>query len=327
MAWFTIVLPTSLVFCKCILWGFYLYNFRQRTSLSVSFQLVTSWMVAISANCFASSPKFPSADDASNRYRFAEWKTETPWSSRVLHSRRFQNSGPEVFPTRLPETHYCRKPCPHWQNLCMRPGFVNGDQLTAVALQANLAASNGAFALWCSGGDSIVTWGKADHGGDSSAVQSQLNNVQQVVATHSAFAAILDSGAVVAWGASECGGNSSIVQDRLQNVQQIQATARAFAAMLADGSVVAWGDPKAGGASFDVQDLRNVQQVRSAEGGAFAAILEDGSVVTWGSLFCGGDCSAIQDQLRSVQQVQATHFCNPGRRISGYLGQSRFWWG
>ena len=156
-------------------------------------------------------------------------KMETPWSSRVLHSRRFQNSGPEVFPTRLPETHYCRKPCPHWQNLCMRPGFVNGDQLTAVALQANLAASNGAFALWCSGGDSIVTWGKADHGGDSSAVQSQLNNVQQVVATHSAFATILDSGAVVAWGASECGGNSSIVQDRLQNVQQIQATARCHA--------------------------------------------------------------------------------------------------
>ena len=39
---------------------------------------------------------------------------------------------------------------------------------------------------------------------------------------------------------------------------------------------------------------------------AFAAILEDGSVVTWGDPGWGGDSSAVQDQLKSVQQVQAT---------------------
>ena len=36
-----------------------------------------------------------------------------------------------------------------------------------------------------------MTWGYADYGGDSSAVQDQLKNVQQIQATRLAFAAIL----------------------------------------------------------------------------------------------------------------------------------------
>ena len=39
---------------------------------------------------------------------------------------------------------------------------------------------------------------------------------------------------------------------------------------------------------------------------AFAAILGDGSVVTWGDAYCGGDNRAVQDQLRDVQQIQAS---------------------
>lgn len=38
---------------------------------------------------------------------------------------------------------------------------------------------------------------------------------------------------------------------------------------------------------------------------AFAAILEDGSAVAWGNPCSGDDSSAIQDQLRNVQQLQA----------------------
>ena len=48
---------------------------------------------------------------------------------------------------------------------------------------------------------------------------------------------------------------------------------------------------------------------------AFAAILGDGSVVTWGQARSGGDSSAVQDQLRDVQQIQASRSgicCNPG---------------
>ena len=41
--------------------------------------------------------------------------------------------------------------------------------------------------------------------------------------------------------------------------------------------------------------------------GAFAAILEDGSVVSWGNEDSGGDSSAVGDQLKGVQQIQATY--------------------
>ena len=47
---------------------------------------------------------------------------------------------------------------------------------------------------------SVVTWGDADGGGDSSAVGDQLKGVQHIQATQRAFAAILEDGSVVTWG-------------------------------------------------------------------------------------------------------------------------------
>jgi len=88
----------------------------------------------------------------------------------------------------------------------------DGDCITAVALQANVAATRntsetgGAFALWGYGGSTIVTRGHSAIGGDSSAVQDQLRNVQQVQATSAAFAAILQDGSVVAWGGPDSVG-------------------------------------------------------------------------------------------------------------------------
>ena len=63
-------------------------------------------------------------------------------------------------------------------------GLQEGDHLTAIVQQAKMAATDEAFAMWCCGGDRIVTWGRPDRGGDSSAVQDQLRNVQQVQATY-----------------------------------------------------------------------------------------------------------------------------------------------
>ena len=83
---------------------------------------------------------------------------------------------------------------------------------------------------------SVVTWGDPHYGGDSSAVQDQLRNVEQIQASYAAFAAILADGSVVAWGNPDRGGNNSEVQHRLRGVQQIQATNSAFAAILGDGS-------------------------------------------------------------------------------------------
>ena len=133
-------------------------------------------------------------------------------------------------------------------------GLQDGDCLSAVAQLPKIAANRIAFALYCVGGHRIVTWGNPDYGGDSSGVQDQLRNVQQICGTGGAFAAILSDGSVVTWGDQSRGGDSSRVQDQLRNVQQICASETAFAAILADGSVVTWGIPHEGGDSSSVQD-------------------------------------------------------------------------
>ena len=63
---------------------------------------------------------------------------------------------------------------------------------------------------------SVVTWGNPDQGGDCSAVQHQLSNVQEIQGTAGAFAAVLADGSVVTWGDPDYGGDSSAVQDQLQ---------------------------------------------------------------------------------------------------------------
>jgi hypothetical protein len=179
----------------------------------------------------------------------------------------------------------------------------DGEHLTAIAQQPKLAASCYAFAMWCCGGDRVVTWGHPSCGGDSSAVRGRLRNVQEILATSNAFAAILADGSVVTWGDQQNGGDSSAVQHQLRNVQEVHATRVAFAAILADGSVVTWGDQTYGADSSAVQhQLRNVQLIQSTRhlggsSGAFAAVLSDGSIVSWGDPSKGEVNSAVADQI------------------------------
>ena len=90
-------------------------------------------------------------------------------------------------------------------------GLEDGDRLTFVVIEAKLAATATTFALFCSGGDRVVTWGQEYFGADSSEVQYRLKGVQQLQATEQAFAAILADGSVVTWGPRAYGGDSSAV--------------------------------------------------------------------------------------------------------------------
>ena len=65
-------------------------------------------------------------------------------------------------------------------------GLQVGDSLTAVA-QRKMSATRDAFALWCVGGNRIITWGDPQYGGNCSRVQDQLRNVQQICGTGVAF--------------------------------------------------------------------------------------------------------------------------------------------
>ena len=72
-----------------------------------------------------------------------------------------------------------------------------GDSLTLHISRVQACATASAFAAILGDG-SVVTWGDADDGGDSSAVQAQLMNAQQIQYSASgAFAAILGDGSVL----------------------------------------------------------------------------------------------------------------------------------
>ena len=80
----------------------------------------------------------------------------------------------------------------------------------------NFEASCKAFSALLGNGSS-VTWGDAATGGDSSDVQEQLKNAQQILASPAGgFAATLTDGSVVTWGGADFGGDSYTAQDQLR---------------------------------------------------------------------------------------------------------------
>ena len=127
---------------------------------------------------------------------------------RVLAQKSFQRG----FLRLVAADHHALDP----QVSLQAAGLEDGDHLTAIAVEAKLAATDAAFALFCSGGDRVVTWGKQDYGGDNSQVKNQLKSVQQLQATERAFAAILADGSVVTWGNPDFGGDNSKVNDQLK---------------------------------------------------------------------------------------------------------------
>ena len=54
----------------------------------------------------------------------------------------------------------------------------------------------------------VVAWGPADMGGDTSAVQERLVEVQDLQSTNAAFAALRRDGQVVCWGNPTSGGET-----------------------------------------------------------------------------------------------------------------------
>ncbi|CAE8636860.1 unnamed protein product, partial [Polarella glacialis] len=143
---------------------------------------------------------------------------------------------------------------------------------------ADILSLSNAFAAIKANGN-VVTWGRADYGGDSSAAASFLTEgVVQVCGNTSAFAAIKENGSVVTWGYADYGGNSSAVAALLaEGVVHIRGNQYAFAAIKANGSVVTWGRADLGGNSSAVAPLlaEGVVQL-CGTGGAFAAIKADG---------------------------------------------------
>jgi hypothetical protein len=160
--------------------------------------------------------------------------------------------------------------------------------------------NSSAFAAITTNG-SVVTWGSANTGGNSTSVAGSLSsNVTAVYSNGSAFAALKSDGSVVTWGSATQGGNSSSVAGNLSsNVTAVYSTTTAFAALKSDGSVVTWGNGNGGDSSSVSGNLSsNVTAVYSTNT-AFAALKSDGSVVTWGNANNGGNSSSVSGNLSS----------------------------
>ena len=113
--------------------------------------------------------------------------------------------------------------------LIEQTGLQNFHSLTLHIRPLQLQAFAYAFVAVLGDG-SVMTWADSGYGGDSSDVQTQLKNGQQIQASRcgSAFAAILSDRSVVTWDFAAFGGDSSAVQEQLKGVQQIQASNNAF---------------------------------------------------------------------------------------------------
>ena len=78
-----------------------------------------------------------------------------------------------------------------------------------------------------------------------------------------------------------------------------------------------------------VQQVQGTRVLSDLKGGAFAAILADGSVVTWGDEYLGANSWEVQDQLKGVQQVQATDKAFAAILSDGSVvtwGNPTLWW-
>ena len=77
----------------------------------------------------------------------------------------------------------------------------DGACITAIALSVQIAATKQFFALWCHGGDGVLTWGgcRGGHGISGPSFHEAFRNVQEVATTDRDFGALLSDGVLAFW--------------------------------------------------------------------------------------------------------------------------------
>ena len=223
---------------------------------------------------------------------------------------------------------------------------------TSASLPSNISAiysNEQAFAAIKNDG-SVVTWGLAFTGGNSTSVSAKLSgNVTIISSTSLAFAAIKNDGSVVTWGLAMAGGNAtatfsssvngsyteyevqSVANLLNSSVTRIYSNESAFAALKENGSVVTWGYIASGGnSSVAWWPSDSVVEVRSRASSltsnvssifsnayAFSALKGDGSVVAWGDLGSGGNAT-----VTSALDVHGNWTVTEGASVEGNLGSN-----
>ncbi|CAE7324497.1 gacGG [Symbiodinium sp. CCMP2456] len=114
---------------------------------------------------------------------------------------------------------------------------------------------------------------------DSTVFQLALHSASPCATDPVSPELVFDAQALGSWPMCRSQCSCGVVLNRASSMSRSMCSA-----ILGKRFVVTWGDSRHG----------------------FGATLVGGSVVTWSHSYCGGDKSAVQDQLKHVQQIQAT---------------------
>ena len=200
-----------------------------------------------------------------------------------------------------------------------------------------LAASQDALALLLRNGG-LLTWGSATSTAGCSQYRlpaSEAEQLVEVAASDSAFAARDRTGRVVACGSRNRGG---ALPESLRSVMDggaaglVGSAGGAFAAWTTGaGRVFSWGSRRVGGVGSlsSLDEMQGVRKVWASEG-AFAAVRNDGYVYTWGNCFYGGCLTGSRNAkgAENREMIRVAHVFSGALAFTALLpNQSVVAWG
>ncbi|MEI6746335.1 MAG: hypothetical protein WCL34_10260 [Methylococcaceae bacterium] len=176
-------------------------------------------------------------------------------------------------------------------------------------------SSNGGSFTALRADGSVITWGQASSGGDSSVYSYHLDTASPVNLYNSPKLVKDYSIADQLDGSIKVTEIYAGADNRDSSGMMFSSDDIAFAALREDGSVVTWGEASSGGdagiyhkdsvTNTYIKDSSVSNQLDGSvkvtkiyiSGNSFAALRQDGSVVTWGDSSFGGDSQSVESQL------------------------------
>ncbi|VVD85411.1 hypothetical protein PHO31112_01343 [Pandoraea horticolens] len=159
-------------------------------------------------------------------------------------------------------------------------------------------------------GDSVISWGAPDYGGNVPPTIMTYTNVVEVDATGAAFAARLSNGRAVPWGNTAMGGSMPPTTN-IVNAKRIFGNGGAFVAIEGNGTLAAWGPAGRGGTlSAEAAALSDVVTIATTDC-AFCALRRNNQVMAWGPSTCGGEVPGNIRGLNDIVDVRGnlSAFC------------------
>ncbi|MDM3887161.1 hypothetical protein QSV36_16445 [Pseudomonas sp. BCRC 81390] len=174
-------------------------------------------------------------------------------------------------------------------------------------------------------GDRCLTgWGNRAHGGRIPQYILDLRDVDDIVATHYAFAALRSNGGVVAWGDSMYGGVMPPAHQILDDVVELQGTGGTFIGrrITIDGrkKVFVWGDFRyVGNVPAAIAQRDDIESIEAHTNTAFCLLTSQRQVLAFGYASSGGRVPAEIARLTDVIEVTATASAFCARRSNGHI--------